>query len=99
MMSLSPGFHDIAPNYAGVTYGLVNFFGITSGFLAPLVAAHFTKYSVGIFFIKQGMSYKMYQILEHFCRLELFVHHHWSNLHNYSNILHHFWKWRRAEME
>lgn len=33
---------DLAPNYAGSLYGIINFFGTTSGFISPLVVAYFT---------------------------------------------------------
>lgn len=33
---------DLAPNYAGTVYGIVNFVGTTSGFITPLVVSHFT---------------------------------------------------------
>ncbi|XP_063709262.1 sialin-like [Culicoides brevitarsis] len=33
---------DLSPNYAGSLYGIANFFGTTSGFLSPMVVAHFT---------------------------------------------------------
>lgn len=33
---------DLAPNFAGSLYGIINFVGTTSGFLSPLIVAHFT---------------------------------------------------------
>lgn len=33
---------DLAPNFAGTLYGIINFVGTTSGFLSPLIVAHFT---------------------------------------------------------
>uniref|UniRef100_A0A1L8DET0 Putative permease of the major facilitator superfamily protein n=2 Tax=Nyssomyia neivai TaxID=330878 RepID=A0A1L8DET0_9DIPT len=35
--------HDLAPNFAGILYGIMNFVGTTAGFMSPLVVAHFTK--------------------------------------------------------
>jgi ACS family sodium-dependent inorganic phosphate cotransporter len=37
---------DLAPNYAGTLYGIINFVGTSSGFISPLIVAHFTKESV-----------------------------------------------------
>ncbi|GAB0086408.1 sialin-like [Sergentomyia squamirostris] len=34
---------DLAPNYAGTLYGIMNTFSTTAGFIAPLVVAAFTK--------------------------------------------------------
>jgi MFS transporter, ACS family, solute carrier family 17 (sodium-dependent inorganic phosphate cotransporter), other len=33
---------DLAPNFAGSLYGIINFVGTSSGFIAPLLVAHFT---------------------------------------------------------
>lgn len=33
---------DLAPNYAGSLYGIINFVGTTSGFISPIIVAHFT---------------------------------------------------------
>lgn len=37
---------DLAPNYAGSVYGIVNFVAATSGFLTPLVVSYFTAEKV-----------------------------------------------------
>lgn len=37
---------DLAPNFAGTLYGLVNFIGSTSGFLTPMIMAYFTHEQV-----------------------------------------------------
>lgn len=37
---------DLAPNFAGNVYGLINFVGTTTGFITPLVVSHFTKEQV-----------------------------------------------------
>lgn len=37
---------DLAPNYAGTLYGIINFVGTTSGFISPLIVAHFTAEQV-----------------------------------------------------
>jgi MFS transporter, ACS family, solute carrier family 17 (sodium-dependent inorganic phosphate cotransporter), other len=37
---------DLAPNYAGSLYGIINFFGTTSGFISPIIVAHFTAEQV-----------------------------------------------------
>ncbi|XP_059611115.1 sialin-like [Phlebotomus argentipes] len=34
---------DLAPNYAGTLYGIMNTFTTTAGFIAPMVVAHFTE--------------------------------------------------------
>lgn len=34
---------DLAPNFAGTIYGTINFIGATSGFITPLIVAHFTQ--------------------------------------------------------
>lgn len=34
---------DLAPNYVGTLYGIANFIGTTTGFITPLITAHFTK--------------------------------------------------------
>ncbi|XP_058462887.1 sialin-like [Malaya genurostris] len=33
---------DLAPNFAGTLYGIINFVGTTSGFITPMLVAHFT---------------------------------------------------------
>ncbi|EDS26086.1 sialin [Culex quinquefasciatus] len=33
---------DLAPNFAGTLYGIINFVGTTSGFISPMLVAHFT---------------------------------------------------------
>jgi MFS transporter, ACS family, solute carrier family 17 (sodium-dependent inorganic phosphate cotransporter), other len=57
-MTLSLGFNgaatmtnlqntqDLAPNYAGTLYGIINFVGTTSGFISPMIVAHFTENEV-----------------------------------------------------
>lgn len=37
---------DLAPNFAGSIYSLINFVGTTSGFLTPMVVAFFTRNGV-----------------------------------------------------
>lgn len=34
---------DLAPNYAGSLYGIINFLGTTTGFITPMVVGHFTE--------------------------------------------------------
>lgn len=34
---------DLAPNFAGTLYGIINFVGTTTGFITPALVAHFTK--------------------------------------------------------
>jgi MFS transporter, ACS family, solute carrier family 17 (sodium-dependent inorganic phosphate cotransporter), other len=58
VMTLSLGFNvaatmtnlqnsqDLAPNYAGTLYGIINFVGTTSGFISPMIVAHFTENEV-----------------------------------------------------
>ncbi|KAJ6646704.1 Sialin [Pseudolycoriella hygida] len=55
MITLSLGFNgastvtnlqnsqDLAPNYAGTLYGIINFCGTTTGFITPLVVGYFTQ--------------------------------------------------------
>ncbi|XP_055625542.1 sialin-like [Toxorhynchites rutilus septentrionalis] len=33
---------DLAPNFAGTLYGIINFVGTTAGFISPMLVAHFT---------------------------------------------------------
>lgn len=42
---------DLAPNFAGHLYGMINFVATTSGFISPLIVAYFTQERVsnGIF--------------------------------------------------
>ncbi|GAB0086052.1 sialin [Sergentomyia squamirostris] len=35
--------HDLAPNFAGLLYGIMNFVGTTSGFISPAIVAYFTQ--------------------------------------------------------
>lgn len=39
---------DLAPNFAGTLYGVINFIGTTTGFLTPMVVGYFTKETVCI---------------------------------------------------
>jgi ACS family sodium-dependent inorganic phosphate cotransporter len=34
---------DLAPNYAGSLYGIINFVGTTSGFISPVIVASITS--------------------------------------------------------
>lgn len=43
---------DLAPNYAGSLYGIINFVGTTSGFISPLLVAHFTEENVSTNIVK-----------------------------------------------
>ncbi|CAD7089584.1 unnamed protein product [Hermetia illucens] len=55
LMTLSLGFNgaatltnlansqDLAPNYAGSLYGIINFVGTTPGFFSPMIVAYFTQ--------------------------------------------------------
>ena len=38
--------HDLAPNYAGSIYGLINTIGSISGFLTPMVTGYVTMHNV-----------------------------------------------------
>lgn len=38
--------HDLSPNYSASIYGIMNAFGTTTGFVAPLVAGYFTRENV-----------------------------------------------------
>lgn len=37
---------DLAPNFAGQVYGMINFVGTMSGFISPLIVAYFTQENV-----------------------------------------------------
>lgn len=37
---------DLAPNFAATIFSIINFAGTTTGFLSPMVVAHFTKHQV-----------------------------------------------------
>jgi MFS transporter, ACS family, solute carrier family 17 (sodium-dependent inorganic phosphate cotransporter), other len=37
---------DLSPNFAGTIYGMINFFGTSSGFLSPIIVAYFTAEEV-----------------------------------------------------
>ncbi|KAG5678425.1 hypothetical protein PVAND_008099 [Polypedilum vanderplanki] len=39
---------DLAPNFAGSLYGIINFVGTTSGFITPLIVAYFTEHGHSI---------------------------------------------------
>lgn len=40
---------DLAPNFAGTLYGIINFVGTTSGFISPIIVAYFTEDGVSKF--------------------------------------------------
>lgn len=42
---------DLAPNFAGSIYGIINVIGTTAGFITPLVVGHFTAKGVILFII------------------------------------------------
>uniref|UniRef100_A0A1B0G4N9 Uncharacterized protein n=1 Tax=Glossina morsitans morsitans TaxID=37546 RepID=A0A1B0G4N9_GLOMM len=60
LMTISLGFNgaasvtnlqnsqDLAPNYAGTLYGIINFLGTTPGFFSPMLVAAFTEENNGI---------------------------------------------------
>ncbi|XP_055698836.1 sialin-like [Phlebotomus papatasi] len=35
--------HDLAPNFAGLLYGIMNFVGTTPGFISPIIVSYFTE--------------------------------------------------------
>ena len=37
---------DLAPNFAGTIYGIINFVGTTAGFITPILVAYFTQDNV-----------------------------------------------------
>jgi MFS transporter, ACS family, solute carrier family 17 (sodium-dependent inorganic phosphate cotransporter), other len=45
-MTSSQNAQDLAPNYAGSVFGIINFFATMSGFLSPLVVSYFTEEQV-----------------------------------------------------
>lgn len=58
IISLSLGFNgaatmtnlqnsqDLAPEFAGQIYGIINFFATMSGFISPVIVAYFTRENV-----------------------------------------------------
>lgn len=42
---------DLAPNYAGTVYGIINFVGTTTGFITPLLVAYFADQNVSLSFL------------------------------------------------
>lgn len=54
-------FLDLAPNFAGTLYGIINFTGTTTGFITPLLVAHFTQYEVFKYSIKIFMRGSVFQ--------------------------------------
>lgn len=56
---------DLAPNYAGSLYGMINFVGTTSGFISPIIVAHFTEEKVRKFlFLVTQFFNSIFDILE-----------------------------------
>lgn len=54
---------DLAPNYAGSLYGMVNFVGTTSGFISPIIVAHFTQERVKTSFrVKRWRHFKFFNL-------------------------------------
>lgn len=47
---------DLAPNFAGSIYGIINFVGTSSGFITPLIVAYFTE---------DGVRLKQIEILKY----------------------------------
>lgn len=43
--------HDFAPNYTASIFALINSLGTSTGFLSPMVIAHFTRERVSFFFL------------------------------------------------
>lgn len=43
---------DLAPNYAGTLYGIINCIGTTPGIFSPMIVAAFTKESVSAYYLK-----------------------------------------------
>lgn len=42
---------DLAPNFAGSLYGIINFIGSSTGFISPMIVAYFTENGVIIYAI------------------------------------------------
>lgn len=67
---------DLAPNFAGTMYGIINCFGTTPGFFSPLIVAAFTSESVNCIIISY-IIFHIYKfiflsiLLEHYRRLVL----------------------------
>lgn len=76
---------DLAPNFAGTLYGIINFFGTTTGFLTPMVVAHFTqervRFSSGFNYCIHRSFYMpidfrfLFPLLEYYRRMEHNLYH------------------------
>lgn len=79
---------DLAPNFAGTLYAIINFIGTTSGFLSPLVVTYFTKENVRICYRIKLMTFNLILIFGYFIeightsKLELYFY-------NWRHILYH----------
>lgn len=58
---------DLAPNYAGSLYSVINFIGTSSGFISPMVVAYFTQTRVCLY----NSHSVMFLSLIHFFRFSL----------------------------
>lgn len=56
---------DLAPNFAGSLYGIINFVGTTSGFISPIIVAHFTQNEVINIFLAEIIAKMSLRIPEH----------------------------------
>lgn len=54
---------DLAPNYAGALYSVINFIGTTSGFISTMVVSHFTQDTVSAIWYKYRLSASEQQLI------------------------------------
>lgn len=54
---------DLAPNFAGTLYGIINCIGSTSGFISPAIVGHLTEGHVGLLLLltKEIINYQIEQ--------------------------------------
>lgn len=53
---------DLAPNYAGSLYGIINFCATTSGFISPAVVGYFTAEQVSFFQFQKSFHMWYYDV-------------------------------------
>lgn len=79
---------DLAPAFAGTLYGIINFVGTTSGFISPVLVAHFTQHEVTYLINVKWTKFlhKMY-FLEYFRTMAVCLLHWSSSIHYSCRIL------------
>jgi hypothetical protein len=113
VMTLSLGFNgaatmtnlqncqDLAPNYAGTLYGIINFVGTSSGFISPMIVAHFTEHEVNstnsILMISQSENVPPFT--EHNQRVAICFLDRRFSVHSSSTYLPRFRRWQCPKVE